>query len=230
MKNLLKYLAIFAAAFAISGAAVYFGIGLFTQSADEVILPELKGKNIIYVLGTLTEMGLNVKLYGTEYHETVPKYSVIAQDPEPGSTIKKGRDVIIYLSKGEKRAVMPDLRGMELARAEILLEKNDFLKQRVTRAASQTVPSGHVIAQYPRAFSTTPRQTRCSLLVSSGPRPAAYVMPDLRGLPMETAGAMLSRLQVPLEKIQSQKTRDVSAGQVIRQMPENGGRVTRKHR
>ena len=41
-------------AFSIAGGIAYKSVRLFTQSADEIVLPELTGKNIIYVLETLT--------------------------------------------------------------------------------------------------------------------------------------------------------------------------------
>ena len=90
MKPLLKYLLIFSIFFLVTGSGAYLSFMFVTQSAQEIILPELRGKNIIYVLETLTNMGLNTKLYGTKYDDDLPKYHVISQEPVPGTIIKKG--------------------------------------------------------------------------------------------------------------------------------------------
>jgi serine/threonine-protein kinase len=110
VKSFVKYALIFLAAMAGAAGIAYYSIGLFTQSAAEIVVPKLTGKNIIYVLETLTNMGLNAKLYGTRYDDAVPLYAVLSQDPQPGTTIKKGRDVIIYISRGKKENIVPDLR------------------------------------------------------------------------------------------------------------------------
>ena len=70
-------------------------------------------------------MGLNAKLHGTRYDDKIPRHNVISQDPQPGVTIKKGRDVIIYISKGPKENSLPDLRQIPLKEALILIEKNE---------------------------------------------------------------------------------------------------------
>ena len=55
MKSLIKYGFVFFMAFFIAGAAAYFSVSLFTQSAQEIILPDLKGKNIIHLFGDFTQ-------------------------------------------------------------------------------------------------------------------------------------------------------------------------------
>ena len=117
MKSVAKYGFVFFMAVFIAVAVGYFAISVFTRSAKEIVLPKLTGNNIIDVLETLTNMGLNPKLHGTQYDDIIPKYGVIFQDPSPGSTIKRGRDVVITISKGQKENTLPDFRQVPLKQA-----------------------------------------------------------------------------------------------------------------
>jgi len=227
MKSFLKYPLIFLISFAVTGSIVYYAITLFTQSAQEIILPELRGKNIIYVLETLTRQGLNAKLYGTQYDETIPRYAVISQDPMPGTTIKKGRDVIIYISKGKKENIIPDLRQLDLAKAVIAIEKNEFKKGHVSYTFSENSEPNHVIAQYPKPFSSTVKGSACNLLVSLGAKPHVYMMPDYLGSLVNPAAQDIENRHLQLYQIKSQWDVTKIPGQVLSQEPLFGSPVTR---
>lgn len=226
MKSFLKYALIFSMAFLIAGAIAYYSVRLFTQSADEIILPELTGKNIIYVLETLTSMGLNAKLYGTNYDDTIPRHNVLSQDPKPGATIKKGRDVIIYISKGPKENSVPDLRQIPLKQALILLEKNEFKKRYVSFTYSSKTPKDHIIEQHPGPFSFALKESFCHLLVSRGANPIGMVMPDINGLRLEKAAAIIKNHNLHISKIISKKDLNKDKGTILSYTPHSGSYVT----
>ena len=226
MKSILKYALIFSTAFLIAGTIAYYSVRVFTQSADEIILPELTGKNIIYVLETLTSMGLNAKLHGTLYDDKIQKYSVISQDPKPGATIKKGRDVSIYISKGPKENTLPDLRQIPLKEALILLEKNEFKKGQVSFTYSSKTPINNIIEQYPGPFSTALKGSFCHLLVSRGANPPGMVMPNINGLRLEKAAAIIKDHHLNISKIISKKDLNQNYGIILSYTPKAGSHVT----
>ena len=226
MKSIFKHILVFIIAFGLAGAGAFYAVRMFTESADEVVLPELAGKNIIYVLETLTNMGLNAKLHSTLYDESIPRYAVISQSPAPGTTIKKGRDVVIYLSKGKQENLMPDLRLIPLEHARILLEKNQFNFGHISYVYSSTISKGKIIAQYPESFSTAFKGIFCDLLVSRGNKPEARVMPDIKGLPIESASSMMNTNQLVISKILSNIDPKKDQGIVLSQDPEAGSLVT----
>ncbi|NOX33848.1 MAG: PASTA domain-containing protein [Deltaproteobacteria bacterium] len=226
MKSILKYTSIFLIAFIIAGTIAYYSVRLFTKSADEIILPELTGKNIIYVLETLTNMGLNAKLYGTMYDDKIPRYCVISQDPKPGSTIKKGRDIIIYISKGAKENIIPDLRQISLKKALILLEKNEFKKGRISFTYSSDTEKGSVIAQYPIPFSNGLKGSLCNLLVSRGAKPTGLLMPDIKGLRLEKAAAIMENYHLFISSIVSDTDQNQDYGVILSYTPPAGSYLT----
>lgn len=226
MKSILKYSVIFSTAFLIASAITYYSVRVFTKSADEIILPKLTGKNIIYVLETLTSMGLNAKLHGTQYDDKIPRHSVISQDPQPGVTIKKGRDVIIYISKGPKENSVPDLRQIPLKEALILLEKNEFKKGQISFTYSSKAPIDHIIEQYPSPFSFALKESFCNLLVSRGANPIGMIMPDIKGLRLEKAAAIIKNHNLHISKIISKKDRNQDKGTILSYTPHAGSYVT----
>ncbi|CCK79651.1 PASTA domain-containing protein [Desulfobacula toluolica] len=226
MKSILKYCFIFLLAFSIAGTIGFYSIRLFTQSADEIVLPQLTGKNIIYVLETLTNMGLNAKLYGSRYDDAVPRYAVISQDPQPGSTIKKGRDIIIYISKGAKENIIPDLRQIPLKQALILLEKNEFKKGHVSFTYSLKTKNECVIAHYPEPFSTALKGSSCDLLISRGINPVAVIMPDITRLRLEKASAVIENLHLDISQIISNVDPHQDWGIILSSTPHAGSHVT----
>ncbi|MCG8617350.1 MAG: PASTA domain-containing protein [Desulfobacterales bacterium] len=225
MKTLIKYLAVFIAAFGIAGGIGYFGVTLFTKSAPEVILPDLTGKNIIQVLETLTRMGLNPKLYDPQYHDTIPKYGITFQDPKPGSTIKKGRDVIIYISKGFRESLVPDLRRLPLSEALLALEANELTPGRIAYVHTSDTLKGAVIAQYPLPAVKAAANAACNLLISKGPAPVHLVIPELRGLTLDEATGLLEELPVAVSDIRSEADTRLPYGEILRQEPAFGTRV-----
>ncbi len=226
MKSFIKYSFIFCLAFAIAGGAGYFGVNLFTRSAKEIILPELKGKNIIHVLETLTNLGLNPKLHGTQYDDDIPKYSITFQDPLPGTTIKKGRDVSIYISRGQKDNIIPDLRQIPLKQALLTLEKNEFKPGSLSYVYCMETLKDNIIAQYPLAFTTRPSNSLCNLLISKGPEPPVQVMPDLEGMYLEDAISLVEKQDLPVSRIHSKTDSNLAQGVVLSQIPEFGRPVS----
>ncbi|WDP88727.1 MAG: PASTA domain-containing protein [Desulfobacter sp.] len=225
MKTLIKYLLLFLTAFALAGAAGYTGVSIFTRSAPEVILPELVGKNIIQVLETLTRLGLNPKLHTTQYHETIPKYGVTFQDPKAGATIKKGRDVVIYLSKGFKESRMPDLREMGLKEARLVLEAAELRPGRLRYVYSDRTPAQGIISQYPLADASVAAASQCDLLVSRGPRPRFTAMPDLEKLTLDAAVSSIDALSMTLSPIRPVWVPSQAPDLVLEQTPAPGTRV-----
>lgn len=225
MNRILKYPIIFFACFCISAGIIYFTVIQFTTSAEEVILPEFREKNILYVLETLTQMGLNAKLEGTLNDESVPRYGVISQDPLPGTTLKKGRDVMIVISKGRSETIVPDLRRLPLAQALIQLEKNEFKTGHLSHTWSSQVLKDEVISQYPQPFASANKQTGFNLLISRGPKPLSRVMPDFTGHSFLSAQIRIEDNGLKIFQVKSAFNPDKPMDVILSQTPLPGAKI-----
>jgi beta-lactam-binding protein with PASTA domain len=63
----LKIAALFFVFILVVGASAYLTLTLIIKSEDTVVVPDLVGKDVVYSLGLLTDLGLNTKVEGSEY-------------------------------------------------------------------------------------------------------------------------------------------------------------------
>jgi serine/threonine-protein kinase len=82
-----------------------------------------------------------------------------------------------------------------------------------------------VTGQDPAPGNTEVTGPHVNLLVTLGPRPAAYVMPELIGLPIAEAQAKLGSAGLRLSKLTPQPAPDATAGTIVAQTPARGQRV-----
>ncbi len=221
MNAAIKFFTVFVLACSLAGIGGYAFITLYTQSAEEVVLPELTGKNIIYVLETLTRLGLNAKLMGSRYDRDIPEYGITFQDPAPGTLIKKGRDVVIYISKGSEKALVPDLRQMPLDQARLCLEKAGFIPGTISYVHARETARDHIISQDPPPFSNLSKLGACSLLVGKGPGAEARIMPDLQNMERDRAQSFLAGLNIK-SAISIETVSDTAPGLVLSHDPAYG--------
>ena len=146
ISRILKIAALFFVFIFIVAGSAYLTLTLIIKSEDTVVVPDLIGKDVIYVLELLTDLGLNTKVEGSEYSANVPKNNVIFQDPEPGSEIKKERDVRIVISKGPKFILMPNLEGLSVQQAQIILEENSLCLGEISSTYKNIIKKETIIA------------------------------------------------------------------------------------
>ena len=103
------------------------------------------------------------------------------QQPPPGTVFKRGRAVQVFPSLGPTRRRVPRLEGSTLTEARRQLEAAELVVGRVSEVESGYYLRGRVLAQSPAAYSDAAPGAAVSVLLSTGPAPAAFVMPDLIG-------------------------------------------------
>ncbi len=223
--KILKIAALGAAFLLVAGASTYLTLTFIIKSEDTVIVPDLVGKDVVSALELLTDLQLNTKVNGSEYSQQYPKNHVTFQEPEPGSEIKKDRDVRIIISKGTRHILMPKLIALSQQQARMIMEENGISRGHLSRTFSADVEKDHIMVQVPAAGAMIPRGALVNLLVSMGPRLAELKMPDLSGLPLDTAVFRIEKTHLALGAIQSQFHKHKPRNIIIRQEPLAGYRV-----
>ncbi len=212
-----------------AGISAYLTLTLFIKSEDIVIVPDLTGKEVIYVLEILTDLGLNTKVKGFEYNEDVPKNHIIFQQPKPSVEIKKGRDIKIVISKGAKNVLMPNLKGLSLQQARIIIDENGLCHKEQSLAYSGIFEKGNIIAQVPSPGAQITRGECVNLLLSLGIRPRAYKMPVLNGLTLDHAIDLIEKSNLILGEIKSLFFEDKPKDTITDQDPLAGSMVFEGH-
>lgn len=208
--------------FIITGITTYYTVTYFIKNEETVIVPNLVGEDIIQVLALLTNLGLNTKVKASEYSTDFVSNSIIYQDPPPGEVIKKGRDVRIVISKGTQTLPMPNLKGLNLQQARLILDKNGLNEGNISKTYHTEVKRDQIIAQHPMAGETIERGITPDLLVSRGPRPREFVMPDFGGLYLDEAVLAAEKNHLVIDTIKTIYQKDKTPNIVLEQEPLAG--------
>jgi serine/threonine-protein kinase len=209
----------------IAGVSTYSTLVFFLKASDKVTIPDLSGKHVVSALELLSDLSLHIKVSRSEYSNDVPRHYVIRQEPAAGIEVKKGRDVRLVLSRGSLTLFAPDIKGLSLQQARIVLEENGLCNGDVAITYSARFHNDVVMAQSPGAGAKTERDRCVNILVSGGPRPREYAMPDLTGMLMEDAILLMDNCKLRLGSISKRKNRMYRPDEIVYQEPVPGHRV-----
>lgn len=227
MKRFLKGLGIFLALVGVGLVSAFAVVALLLEQ-EEVRVPDLTGKDLVTTLETITQLGLQLKVDRREPHPILPRDSVISQLPAAGNGIKKGRQIHVVVSQGPSDTQTPKLSGEPYRKADLMVRQAGFIPGTVSRVSSEIVDRDIVIAQAPPAGSPLDKGGTISLLVSSGKKAEAFVMPKLAGKRAEEAVKIIDRMGLQHRVIYRAVGEQAAAKEriVIQQKPGAGSPVT----
>ena len=214
-------------------AGVLFGIGgyvavLMALSGEEIRVPDVVGMPSEEAQTLLADSGLVVELDDIEFSDQeIPRGHVLRQNPPAGTSIKRQRGITLTLSSGLAHVYVPDTTGDIFTRAQIALQQQDVEIDYIARVYSREYPEDRVIAQQPDISEVEPGSTiPARLLVSLGPPPTVYVMPELIGRPLDQVRPFLESHGFRLAPVRERSDPGVPRGTVINQQPSPGFQVT----
>lgn len=216
----LKVLIIGLGLFILGLAGVFITMSLVIKG-HEVRVPSLAGKDIVYALETLNELGLGLKISEQEFNSFIAENHIISQQPAKGSFIKKGRRIRVVLSKGSQMVLVPDVEEHPLSLAQLKLKREGLKTGQLTRIY-HNLALDKVIAQYPPTGGHAARGNRVNLLLSKGLPPLSYIMPDLIGMPLSVATIRIKTLGVEVGQVTTEVYQSALSQTVINQLPRSG--------
>jgi serine/threonine-protein kinase len=214
----------------VSGASAYLTLTLLIRQEETVVVPDLIGKDVVYVLQSLTDLGLNTKVGGAEYSPAIPANHVIFQDPKPGDEIKIDRDIRIVISRGPQSVPMPNLKGVSISQAGIILAEKGLAAGSHSNTFSLSTRKDEIIAHTPLPGQMISRGSRVDLLVSSGPRPREYKMPELYGRSLGETLLLFESMKLRLGTVEPVSRANLPLDSVVSQTPPSGHPVTEGYR
>jgi PASTA domain-containing protein len=119
----------------------------------------------------LAERGLVMRVARENFNETAPLGTITASDPPPDVQVKQGKAVDVWISKGPKPSMVPNLLGLTEADARARLVDARLSAGEVRKEYDETVPPGEVISQEPAAQTQVERNKAVSFVISKGPEP-----------------------------------------------------------
>jgi beta-lactam-binding protein with PASTA domain len=155
----------------------------------------------------------------------LPVDTVVRQSPPPNMRVKTGQSAHVVLSLGPQRVTIPELKDRSLRGAQVELLRGGMQLGEVSSAYLPGSVADTITQQYPAPGTTDVTGPHVNLLVSLGPRPPAYVMPELAGLPVAQAQSKLSSAGLRVSKVSPASSPDAAPGTIVGQTPSRGERV-----
>jgi len=211
-------------------AAILIGllIGWALSRDTTTDVPNVTNKQVEFAISQLERKGFSV---GEENYvnRSVPRNTVLEQDPLPGSAGEECSFLTFFCSKptvdltisaGPGSGEIPSTAGLSEEEATERLEEAGF-EAGVDRVNSKTVDEGLVIRSEPGGGTTATKGSTVTLSVSRGPK--LTKVPALVG---SQRGAAVERLRGRgLEPSVSEEESSSPKGQVISQSPDAGSEV-----
>lgn len=167
--------------------------------------------------------------------DTVPAGNVINQNPFGGTKVPPDTAVDLVVSSGKEAPVnppyppgaleVPKVIGLTQTAAADVVRSVGLSVGAILKQYSDKVPAGIVLDQSPAAGAKVAIGTPVTLTVSLGPAGVVKI-PDVRGLPEETAKAILQNAGLTIgSPILRQPTAEMPAGNAIGTDPAAGAQV-----
>lgn len=141
---------------------VYLSLGLFTRHGEYQLVPEVENLSYTQAIKNLHEHGFRTDIRDSIYNEEIEPGFVVEQFPKPGSKVKPGRKIFLYINAVHPREVIIDsdnssqdnaLKGYSLRQGLAKLEELGFKKVNVVKIPGENdriirlLAGGHTISK-----------------------------------------------------------------------------------
>jgi beta-lactam-binding protein with PASTA domain len=212
----------------------------FAIHGAEVQVPALAGMTVADARSQTAGLGLNLAVDNRYYSSDVAAGHILTQSPAAGTVVRREWRVRVAESLGPQKVDVPDTVGKDVRVAALTLRRVGLEVGTTVQLPWGKSPEGAVLAQDPPAHAQGISRPSVNLLVAAPNDDAAdgFVMPDLVGLPVVTAQALLNRVGIqspdptyiaqqvaPVGSGDASPKPPVKPGSVIAQTPAAGSRV-----
>lgn len=199
--------------------------GVVGIERDMKVVPSIAGLSIDQGREKLFATGLLTEIRSREYDKTVPDGCILSQNPGPGEKVKKGRRILVTVSKGKEFAVIPNVKKMTERQARIELKKNGITIGDVKKSFNNEYATDAVIDAFPAGGTTISRDMKVDLFISKGTKPTSAEMPNIVGESLNEAQKKIEESGLSVGKISYKNDSSLLPGTVIAQSVSPGENV-----
>ncbi|HWZ82634.1 MAG TPA: PASTA domain-containing protein [Terriglobales bacterium] len=214
----------------------------FAIHGREVAIPKIVGMTPGEAERALGASGLDVVVERQFYSPDVPEGRIMSQAPLAGVKVRRGWSIRVAQSLGPQRIAIPDVTNQTERVAELNVRRRGLDLGPLAQVNLPDAAADLVVSQSPPANANGVSVPKISLLVSRGPEPAAFVMPNFVGQPLGSvnlalldAGVKVGRVSVvpvappvegPIEPLKANSvTPPGAASMIVTQSPAAGQKV-----
>lgn len=165
---------------------------LLVRRGRESLVPDLTGLTVTEARTRIAAAEMRLGEQRRTFDDSVPPGRILQQNPPAGFRVKQGREIDQTISLGPEELRVPDLRGESLEHARFLLMQSGLEVGKIRTVHTDEAASNCIVASSPSPRSQLRGRAAVDLLVSLGPPPQRYLMPDVRGRSAHRAAQLLS--------------------------------------
>jgi len=205
----------------------YLLIFLFAFPA-EVIPDDAKMPNVVGLMYSdaaqrIEKAGFQAVQGESRFHPRAPEGTVLQQDPPAGSSQKRGIDVRLAVSAGQRSAPVPQVTGLSEQQARVSIANAGFELGTVRREASDQ-PRGSIVGSTPPSGEVLQLPAMVNIVISDGP--AIVVAPDLVGRTLPDARSMLEQIGLRVGGVGRDTSSFQAENTILSQSPPAGQAVS----
>lgn len=226
--NFIKYVLLIVSLMMVGALSTFVTIRFFT-AGDEVVVPDLSGKDSVEAIRVLRGAGLSLKILPQKrFNDKIPADKIVAQRPEAKTKIKQGRSVEVYLSLGPEKTIVPEVIGETMRVATMTLEQRGLHQGKVIYVTDPAAPGEEIIAQYPDAGTELTGGRAVNLLVNNTVQSNEYyVMPDVIGKQLSEVQDYFRGVGLRVGAAQPVEYPGIAPNTVVKQTPPAGYKVSK---
>ncbi|MEA3364662.1 MAG: PASTA domain-containing protein, partial [Candidatus Hydrogenedentes bacterium] len=164
------------------------------EGGEYVTVPNITQMSVTQASFELGKIGLEMGKQTPMFSDQVPAYHVISQRPEAGAVVRAGRKVFPTVSQGAEIQNTPSLLGKSLGEVGNALQRGVQLGNKAW--IHHSAARGQIVGQDPPPGQSLKAGQEVHLLLSKGPTRSIFTMPDIVGMPIDDALALLSPMEV----------------------------------
>ncbi len=185
-------------------------------------VPDWIGHDREEALARAQELGLVFEVSELRHDPGVAVDRIVEQEPAAGSQVRHGRTIRVVVSLGGETLMVPSVIGQPARQAELELRRLGFTPGWESRIKDRDLPVSQVIDEVPAAGTLSVSGERIHRLVSDGPRPARFVMPDLRGRTLRDVQEWITLCGFRSRAVRRVPAAGTRSGTVVGQLPLSG--------
>jgi eukaryotic-like serine/threonine-protein kinase len=193
-----------------------------------VTVPDLSDHEWEKARQQLFDVGLRLQISSRQYDEKILRDHILSQQPAAGEKVRKGRLVIVTVSKGSEVGEVPDVRKLTERKAVIELRKQGFIVGKKKRDFSDSLEKDMVIQVSPAPGSSVSKEMPVDLVISDGVKPTHADVPNLIGESLLDAKKKIEESGLVLGKIDYKNNATLSPGTIVSQSVPPGSSVALK--
>ncbi|MEO0160824.1 MAG: PASTA domain-containing protein [candidate division WOR-3 bacterium] len=191
MKRFLRYLIIVLIFFAIGLLLANFLLmPVLVRRGEEIFVPNVCNMPLDSATALLKKEGLQPVIGERRYDPIIEEGRVIIQEPLPDTRVKKGRIINLSVSLGPEKVVVPVLIGLDLARAQQILERVGLIVKEIDSLYSDSIATGRIIRTIPEPETELKKGDEIKIIVSKG---ILLKTPNLIGLKLDSAKVLINK-------------------------------------